>query len=48
MLYEVITLRAVIEKVAPGMLERIVWEVVPDLAENMIREELKKIREEAG
>lgn len=34
-----------IEKLAGEMLERVAWEVVPDLAENMIREEIRKIKE---
>jgi len=37
-----------IEKLANEMLEQIVWEVVPDLAESMIREEIRKIRQGAG
>jgi CheY-like chemotaxis protein len=37
---------AVIERLAQTMLERIAWEVVPDLAEVMIKEEIRKIREE--
>ncbi len=37
---------AVIERLAKSMLERIAWEVVPDLAEVMIKEEIRKIREE--
>lgn len=28
-------------------MEKVVWEVVPDLAESMIREEVEKIREHA-
>jgi len=36
-----------IEKLANEMLEQIVWEVVPDLAESMIREEIRKIRQGA-
>lgn len=38
---------SVIERLARTMLERIAWEVVPDLAESMIKEEIRKIREEA-
>lgn len=34
-----------IEKLANQMLEQIVWEVVPDLAEAMIREEIRKLRQ---
>lgn len=37
---------SVIERLAQTMLERIAWEVVPDLAESMIKEEIRKIREE--
>jgi len=36
-----------IEKLANEMLEQVVWEVVPDLAESMIREEIRKIRQGA-
>ncbi len=35
---------AVIEKLAGSILEKIAWEVVPDLAENLIREEIRKIK----
>ena len=35
----------VISRLAGTLLEKIVWEVVPDLAETMIKEELRKIRE---
>ncbi len=35
-----------IEKMAAEMLEKVIWEVVPDLAEVMIREEIRKIKEE--
>jgi hypothetical protein len=34
-----------IEKMAREMLEKIAWEVVPDLAEAMISEEIRKIKE---
>lgn len=37
---------SVIERLAQTMLERIAWEVVPDLAESMIKEEIRRIREE--
>lgn len=37
----------IIEKLASEMLEQVVWEVVPDLAESMIREEIRKIRQGA-
>lgn len=35
----------VIEKLAGTILERLAWEVVPDLAETLIREEIRKIRD---
>lgn len=35
----------VIEKLAGAILERMAWEVVPDLAESLIREEIRKIRD---
>ncbi len=35
----------VIEKLAGTILERMAWEVVPDLAESLIREEIRKIRD---
>lgn len=41
-------LRALLEKVARPMLEEIAWEVVPDLAEGLIREEIRKIKESAA
>jgi len=41
------TAGAVIEKIAGTILEKIAWEVVPDLAESLIKEEIRKIREEA-
>ncbi|WP_303720567.1 response regulator [Malonomonas rubra] len=37
----------IIKKLAGEMLEQVVWEVVPDLAESMIREEIRKIRQGA-
>ncbi|MEA3465345.1 MAG: hypothetical protein U9R29_04980, partial [Thermodesulfobacteriota bacterium] len=39
---------AVIERLAAPMLEQVVWEVVPDLAESMVREEMAKIKPDAG
>ncbi|MCD6526064.1 MAG: response regulator [Desulfuromonas sp.] len=36
----------VIEKLAAPILEQVVWEVVPDLAESMVREEMSKIKEQ--
>jgi CheY-like chemotaxis protein len=38
-------LRAAIASVSRDVIERIVWEVVPDLAETMIREAIQRIRE---
>ena len=35
---------AALSKVSRDVIERIVWEVVPDLAESLIREEIRKIR----
>jgi len=38
----------VVEKLAGSILERVAWDVVPDLAENMIREEIRKIKDAAA
>ncbi|MCA1797437.1 MAG: response regulator [Geobacteraceae bacterium] len=38
---------SVIERLATPLMEKVVWEVVPDLAESMIREEMQKIRQHA-
>ena len=38
---------AVIERLAAPVLEQVVWEVVPDLAESMVREEMAKIKPDA-
>jgi CheY-like chemotaxis protein len=38
---------SVLERLAGAVLERIAWEVVPDLAESLVKEEIRKIREEA-
>ncbi len=35
----------VVEKLAGTILERVAWEVVPDLAENLIRAEIRKIKD---
>jgi hypothetical protein len=35
----------VVSRLTGTLLEKIAWEVVPDLAETMIKEELRKIRE---
>ncbi len=40
-------LQQIIEKVAGAVLEKIAWEVVPDLAENLIRDEIRKLKESA-
>lgn len=40
-------LRAAIMSASKEVIERIVWEVVPDLAENLIREAIRKIKEGA-
>jgi hypothetical protein len=37
----------VIARLAGSVLEKIAWEVVPDLAETMIKEEIRRIRDEA-
>lgn len=37
----------VIERLAGSVLEKVAWEVVPDLAENLVKEEIRKIREGA-
>lgn len=38
---------SLIERLAGSVLEKIAWEVVPDLAESLVREEIRKIRQEA-
>ena len=38
----------VVEKLAGSILEKVAWEVVPDLAENLIREEIRKIKDAAA
>jgi len=38
-------LKAILAGVSKDVIERIVWEVVPDLAEAMIREAIRKIKE---
>jgi CheY-like chemotaxis protein len=38
----------VVEKLAGSILERVAWEVVPDMAENLIREEIRKIKDAAA
>ncbi len=38
----------IVEKLAGSILEKVAWEVVPDLAENLIREEIRKIKDAAA
>ena len=38
-------LTAIVSRISRELIERIAWEVVPDLAEAMIKEEIRKIRE---
>jgi CheY-like chemotaxis protein len=38
-------LRAILSQISRDVIEKIVWEVVPDLAENLIREEIRKIKQ---
>ncbi len=47
MIIEKIVIR-VVEKLAGSILERVAWDVVPDLAENLIREEIRKIKDAAA
>ncbi|MBF8251255.1 MAG: response regulator [Deltaproteobacteria bacterium] len=37
-------LRAALSKVSREVIEKIVWEVVPDLAEMLIKEEIKRLQ----
>lgn len=37
-------LRAILSQLSREMIEKIVWEVVPDLAENLIREEIRRLK----
>lgn len=37
-------LQVVVEKVASAVLEKVAWEVVPDLAENLIKDEIRKLK----
>ena len=39
---------SVVERLATPIMEKVVWEVVPDLAEGMIREEMDKIKQHAN
>ena len=41
-------LTAAISKISREILEKIAWEVVPDLAETLIKEEIRKIKESLG
>lgn len=38
----------IVEKLAGPILEKVAWEVVPDLAEGLIREEIRKIKDDAA
>lgn len=38
-------LQQVVERVAGAILEKVAWEVVPDLAENLIKDEIRKLKE---
>jgi hypothetical protein len=38
-------IRAMLQQVSREVIEKIVWEVVPDLAETLIREEIRKLKE---
>ena len=35
----------IVERMAERIIEQITWDVVPDLAESLIREEIRKIKE---
>jgi hypothetical protein len=41
-------LKALLAKVSREVIEKIVWEVVPDLAEILIKEEIKKLKAGTG
>ncbi|GAM08820.1 DNA-binding response regulator MtrA [Geobacter sp. OR-1] len=41
-------LRAMLSQISRETIEKIVWEIVPDLAENLIREEIRKIKQGFG
>jgi len=38
----------IVEKLAESILEKVAWEVVPDMAENLIRQEIRKIKDAAA
>ncbi len=38
-------LAAIISKISRDIIEKVVWEVVPDLAETLIKEEIRKLKE---
>lgn len=40
-------LQQVVERVAGAILEKVAWEVVPDLAENLIKDEIRKLKDGA-
>jgi len=41
-------LAAAIAKISREIIEKIAWEVVPDLAETLIKDEIRKIKESLG
>jgi hypothetical protein len=41
-------LAAAISRISREIIEKIAWEVVPDLAETLIKEEIRKIKEGLG
>ncbi len=38
-------LAAIVSKISREIIEKIAWEVVPDLAETLIKEEIRKLKE---
>jgi hypothetical protein len=40
-------LAAIVSRISREIIEKVVWEVVPDLAETLIREEIRKLKEGA-
>lgn len=45
---EVAALRAALASASREVIERVVWEVVPELAETILREQIEKWRKERG
>ena len=41
-------LRAMMQEISRDIIEKVVWEVVPQLAETMIREELERLIQSRG